>query len=242
MLPNLNGVLDAFTLDNTNRHDGTDKRTLHSYIDHIYQPLINFGALPESILEIGVFRGGSIALWTKSFPSAHVTSIDINTSNLVNRIAIDAIASKRATVIEGNAYEGDCTIQGKYDWIIDDGPHTLHTQKVALGFVEYLNNLGILIIEDVPFSYNHMRQLFGVMIKVPDIEVLFVPLVLKKGRFDDCVLIAAKGISIKSCFPNAYAVDDLSDRKLLFLYTKVMLWRPFSFLKSKTKRFFEKFL
>ena len=240
MIPDINAILDSMRLDSTQSSDGTDKRTLHSYVDSVYQPLINSTFLPKSILEIGTFRGGSLALWTQCFPKSHVTSIDINISNLRNRLAINALGAGKATLIEGDAYSNSAIMKGTYDWIIDDGPHTLHSQEIALSFVRFLNTPGILIIEDIPFSLTHIRRLFNIKFSINDLEIFFIPLFLKKGRFDDCVLIVARGISIGNVFHEGYYLDEMSNHRFFFMYLMTIVLRPISLFRSKAQRLLHK--
>jgi len=58
-------------------NDRTDKNTLHSYLD-IYQTLFNNKKnTAKNILEIGIYRGGSIKLWSEFFINAKIYGIDI---------------------------------------------------------------------------------------------------------------------------------------------------------------------
>jgi|LakMenE01Jun11ns_1017448.scaffolds.fasta_scaffold9391700_1 hypothetical protein len=58
-------------------NDRTDKNTLHSYLD-LYQSLFNNKKYTaKNILEIGIYRGGSIKLWSEFFINAKIYGIDI---------------------------------------------------------------------------------------------------------------------------------------------------------------------
>jgi hypothetical protein len=58
-------------------NDRTDKNTTHSYLD-IYQTLFNNKKnTAKNILEIGIYRGGSIKLWSEFFINATIYGIDI---------------------------------------------------------------------------------------------------------------------------------------------------------------------
>ena len=55
----------------------TDKNTLHSYLD-LYQNLFNDKKYTaKNILEIGIYMGGSIKLWSDFFVNAKIYGIDI---------------------------------------------------------------------------------------------------------------------------------------------------------------------
>jgi hypothetical protein len=58
-------------------NDRTDKNTAHSYLD-LYQTLFNNKKnTAKNILEIGIYRGGSIKLWSEFFINATIYGIDI---------------------------------------------------------------------------------------------------------------------------------------------------------------------
>jgi hypothetical protein len=58
-------------------NDRTDKNTTHSYLD-LYQTLFNNKKnTAKNILEIGIYRGGSIKLWSEFFINATIYGIDI---------------------------------------------------------------------------------------------------------------------------------------------------------------------
>ena len=113
-----------------------------------------FAGRPISLLEIGVYRGGSMRMWSRFFgPQARLVGMDI-----------DPVAKSAA----GDHYEvvlGDQTDPaalaavaeqyGPFDVIIDDGGHTMEQQIAS---VEYLFPMaladgGIYLVEDCHTSY-----------------------------------------------------------------------------------------
>jgi hypothetical protein len=131
----------------------TDKNTCHSYI-HVYEKLM--AAKREScvnVLEIGVQAGGSIQLWRDYFTQADVWGLDIE--DTLNHIHADLRTDPRVHLSLGtDAYTTE-VVEGfhgtSFDFIIDDGPHTLESM---LFFVKNYSGLltedGCLIIEDIP--------------------------------------------------------------------------------------------
>ncbi len=126
---------------------GTDKNTIHSYID-VYENL--FSRLQNSarnVLEIGVKGGQSILLWKYYFKNAHIYGMDISKKpkmieDLDNISFYQRDAYKEESV---NLFNGI-----KFDLMIDDGPHTLDSM---IFFAKYYSALlsenGIMVIEDV---------------------------------------------------------------------------------------------
>lgn len=116
----------------------TDKGHRHGYME-VYDLL--FGT-PERLLELGVHRGASLALWAAAFPDCHVHGVDINP------VKVDD-----ATVWVGDAYTPEMVadLPGPFDVIVDDGPHTLQSMLfVAAHYTHLLSASGVLAIEDIP--------------------------------------------------------------------------------------------
>lgn len=116
----------------------TDKGRRHGYME-IYDLL--FGT-PARLLELGVHRGASLALWKAAFPGCDVHGVDIRS------VAVDG-----ATVWVGDAYthEMAADLPGPFDVIVDDGPHTLQSMLfVAAHYTPLLSAGGLLVIEDIP--------------------------------------------------------------------------------------------
>ena len=128
--------------------DNTDKSHCHQYL-HLYEALCEpLRARARNVLEIGVYRGGSLTMWRNYFWNAHITGVDINPPH-PSLAGLD-----RMTVIQGDAYS-DATIQqlealGPFDLIVDDGPHTLESQVVAAArYAPLVARGGLFLIEDI---------------------------------------------------------------------------------------------
>jgi Methyltransferase domain len=128
----------------------------HSYVEQFYDAA--FEPRREStkrLLEIGVWKGGSLKLWADYFQNATIYGLD---SKFVTP---DLGYHPRVRQHLVDAYNHDFieTIpDGKFDIIIDDGPHTLVSQMVFLA--RYLPKVaagGIAVIEDV--LPDHAREL-----------------------------------------------------------------------------------
>jgi hypothetical protein len=176
-------------VDNTR----TDKNTGHSYLE-IYEKLIAHKKdTAKNILEIGIFQGGSIKLWYDYFQNATIHAIDIMDMNYVwpeirNKQRIKLYTSTNAYnpyFIMNNLFR-DCI---KFDMIIDDGPHTLESQKdCVFHYSHLLANDGVMIIEDLPFlewadelkkvTPSHLQEFIEVYDRRPI-----------KGRHDDILFV-----------------------------------------------------
>ena len=132
-------------------HGFGDKGTSHSYI-HIYEEYITRDDV--SLLEIGVCRGHSIAMWKEFLPTSRITGIDNNLS----QVEFDLSDCK---LFEGDATSPDTSTKfddESFDYIIDDGSHHLSDQKKSFDlFYPKLKKGGYYFVEDV-VSYEALRD------------------------------------------------------------------------------------
>lgn len=133
----------------------TDKGTVHDYIDVYYG--IEFEDKRESvtdILEIGVFYGGSLIMWHKWFHNANIEGIENQWESLkmFEQVCGDS-DYPRINIHIGDAYDkkiANSFEDNTYDYIIDDGPHTLESMKDAITlYMRKLKDGGKMVIEDV---------------------------------------------------------------------------------------------
>jgi cephalosporin hydroxylase len=123
----------------------TDKETLHCYISEFYNYLFTPHKKENiKILEIGIKYGGSIQMWRDFFINGDVYGIDSGDEFIT--------FVPHCKIIEGDAYDTQIVnlLPDEFDFIIDDGPHSLESQ---LKFVSLYGNKikkgGSLIIEDI---------------------------------------------------------------------------------------------
>lgn len=129
---------------------GTDKGGYpgeHDYVKGFYdKEFARYQDKEISLLEIGIFGGASLVLWSKYFEKGNIVGIDIQDNVPDKYKNID-----RVTHIIKDAYTYEVAESlGKFDIIIDDGPHTLDSmiQCIRL-YLDKVNEGGILVIEDV---------------------------------------------------------------------------------------------
>jgi cephalosporin hydroxylase len=142
----------------------SDKNSYHTYIEDVYEEYLKpYRNKKINLLEIGVSWSGSIRLWNDYFRYAKVYGVDnFSCGNQYRDKSIDLIEGKkkRVSIIEGNAYSPDVVEQlPDLDVIIDDGPHTVFSQKECIRlYLPKLKSGGIMFIEDivVDFQYSYI--------------------------------------------------------------------------------------
>lgn len=135
-------IADAFDLH------GTDKgRRRHNYQNAYESILSKFQ--PNSMLEVGVHEGRSLAAWKELFPSAIINGIEVRNTPLIE-------AAQSIPVFRGNATNKefiDSVVTQSYDIIIDDGDHRPDVQwKVFLNMQNKWSKY--YVFEDVCLSEN----------------------------------------------------------------------------------------
>ena len=175
----------------------TDKNTVHSYLP-LYQKLLeNKKESAKNVLEIGISKGGSIKLWSDFFTNAKVYGLDIMSKDRV----WDKIKSEKIILYtETDAYNKsffDKFPKVKFDFMLDDGPHTLESMKQFIRlYSQLMTDDGILIIEDVQnwewidILKNEVPEHLKPFIKVYDLRK-------NKNRYDDIVFTIDKSSSLK---------------------------------------------
>ena len=117
-------------------------------------------ASPQSILEIGVKNGGSLALWRQLFPEARIVGLDVGLAKAVKHNGIDYVT--------GDQTDLDCLANlaqehGPFDLVIDDGSHIGADQLSTLRYLlRRMLGGGIYVIEDVHTGLKPGRtELYG---------------------------------------------------------------------------------
>lgn len=163
---------------------GGDKGTMHSYIE-IYEEIFKNSRKNISLLEIGIYEGHSLMMWSEYFEDSKIFGIDINIDiikfeipNNVNVICGDA--NNKTTLRYLQDY--------KFDYIIDDGSHKINDQLVS--YVEYsslLKNGGTYIIEDIANIDGDRDKFLNLSSNAEIIDLRH-----KKNRYDDVMVVIKK--------------------------------------------------
>jgi hypothetical protein len=134
------------------RHD-TDKGTTYTQVYHRWLAHVREQRL--RMLEIGLYNGGSLRMWRDYLPNAVLHGIDIDARTLAYQ---DEVPNSQVRLVDqGNAAELDAFVAelgGNYDFILDDGGHTMVQQIVSFEVLwPQVMPGGIYAIEDLGTSY-----------------------------------------------------------------------------------------
>lgn len=156
-------VLAGLNLNITTNPRGTDKGDCKSYVPGFYErEFAPRRAARNRIFEIGVRSGASLALWANYFTDAEIIGADVEEAGSPAGPLKEYLAHPSVRFLRGDAYteEFAASLPGKFTILLDDGPHSLESQK---RFIElYLSKLaedGVLIVEDILSNYRTCWQL-----------------------------------------------------------------------------------
>ena len=157
----LKSILEDEGLNISQNLLGTDKGDHKSYIDLFYEyHFAHFRHKNISLLEIGVRHGASLRLWSRYFEDAELLmGIDNGSDMTITQdLPVQTNWTKGSNIkfIIADAYtvKSAKKTKGKFDIIIDDGPHYLWSQiKFIELYSSKLKHGGIIVIEDLLKGY-----------------------------------------------------------------------------------------
>ena len=188
--PSLSSLMIKFRA--FNNKDGTDKDTIHSYIEtyeKIFAPLRNNA---RNVLEIGIYSGAFLEILADYFQNAQIRGIDIDLGNL--RFGKD---NQRIHIYEMNGTDPD-SIKNlgvvSFDLIIEDGSHIPDEQVATFkNYAPVISPGGIYIIEDIDSgTLTTLRPRLAQIVDANRMDYEIIDLRYVKGRFDDICMIAKK--------------------------------------------------
>jgi len=178
----------------------TDKNTTHSYLELYQSLLVSKKETAKNVLEIGIGdgreNGGSIKLWNDFFTNATIYALDVKPPDLV----WDGIKNNDKIVLylSSDAYDRDLFSERflsrnmKFDFMLDDGPHTLESMKTFIElYTQIMTDDGILIIEDVQ-NWNWIEDLKSCVPQELKPFINVYDLRSNKNRYDDIVFTIDK--------------------------------------------------
>jgi hypothetical protein len=130
----------------------TDKSYRHGYLRYYDRLLSDLD--PSKVLEVGIHWGASLALWREFWPDAEVHGIDMHIE--------PAVDVDRMVIHLGDAYTDEMvdSLPGPFDFILDDGPHTIESQEFFVAnYVHLLAPGGVLVVEDLDAGHGAYGQL-----------------------------------------------------------------------------------
>jgi hypothetical protein len=135
-----------------------DKGTLKHRYDRVYEPAFEAYDKEFTLLEIGIFKGASIAATAQYAPSSSIVGIDtfqrIRPEN-IPALNLDNVGWVKCSSLDAPPQEFlDLVPPGGFDIIIDDGLHTHDAQRQTFeNFFPFLHDDGRYFIEDIwPFD------------------------------------------------------------------------------------------
>ena len=166
---NLLQILSDLNLNISTNPRGTDKGDFKTYVKGFYDKEFKFRKTVQNrIFEIGVRSGASMALWANFFKNAEITGVDVEPIGTPAGPLEEYVAYPSVKFFCEDAYTKKFadSLVGKFTIMIDDGPHSLDSQKRFLElYLSKLDEDGVLIIEDVQREYRDafllMRTLQG---------------------------------------------------------------------------------
>jgi len=204
----LREILSLHNINGWDKEGGTDKDTIHSYLDAYEKYLSPYIDKECTLLEIGVWHGGSSLLWHEYLQKAKICGVDIN--NLIAEKLKNKF-SNRYRFVELNAYVSETVELIKNDYpdgvniIVEDGIHTKESNEFAIkNYLPMLKKGGVMIIEDVPANPLNETPFAYTTVTLPHVieemenlvpdgyEIEVLDLVNVKGRFDDILFIIKK--------------------------------------------------
>jgi len=128
----------------------------HHYFELYDRYFSKFRDRPIRMLEIGVFRGGSLRMWKEYFhPDSIIVGIDIDESCAAHEIADRNVFVRIGSQADPN-FLGEVNGEfGPFDIILDDGSHKTHHQITSFGalFRDALKDGGCYMVEDCHTNY-----------------------------------------------------------------------------------------
>lgn len=203
----LKTILKDKSLNLTDNPRGTDKGDKKSYIDKFYESQFAvFREKPIRLMEIGFRHGASLALWSTYFVNGKIIGLDnLSDACIQENLTInqDWLNRENVETIIGDAYTQGFseTLPGRFDIIIDDGPHTIKSQKIAIElYLKKLNKGGLFIIEDILLGG---IAIFPLMASVPrGYIVKFYDFRLHKLSGDNCLFVIQNESRLRLVFIN----------------------------------------
>jgi len=157
----------------------TDKHTTHKYVQDFYDD--NFLKYKQSnlnFLEIGVWNGESMKLWSDYFINAkNIVGIDIFVRTPIeivknNLIKYNTVLHKMDTVNDSDDVfnQFSSLYQDGFDIIIDDGCHNpIYQVETFKRFSKLMNKDGLYIVEDIADNLEAEKILKD---NIPDITIM----------------------------------------------------------------------
>lgn len=161
---------------------GTDKSTTHHYAQHVYEnEFAPYKDLHMNLLEVGIYGGYSVKVWSEYFTNATIYGLDISPQLLtLNPIP------ENVRIVFGDGTKPDVFESlPKFTLVVDDASHAIQDQIATFNIVfPKMEKGGLYIIEDI----QNLEEAKAAFEQVnPNFEVLDIR--EHSGRYDDIVFL-----------------------------------------------------
>lgn len=131
---------------------------LHGYTSVYETYFAPLRSQPVRLLEIGVWEGASLELWSRVFEQGSITGMDIDLSRY------DRSPERTSVVMcdqsDANALSDFGRVHGSFNIIIDDGSHMPEHQLTTFHALwPFLHPGGLFVVEDLQVNYQIRRPL-----------------------------------------------------------------------------------
>lgn len=173
-----------------------DKGTSHSYIP-IYEKLFSeYRNKDITLVEAGIFDGGSLYLWCQYFNNANIIGVDSRKWTNYDKNKFDQMLRDNPRISYINTDATSTSLSDNFDYIdifIDDASHELKDQQKTFDIVwNKLSNNGLYIIEDI--KPENIIELYDYL-QSYDVDSKIFDLRHNKGRYDDVMIVCRKSIN-----------------------------------------------
>ncbi len=136
--------------------DDTNVHKWHHYFDIYTRHFDPYRSKPIKMLEIGVFRGGSLRMWKKYFhPESLIVGVDIDKNCQQYEIADQQVYVRIGSQGDPDFLAAVNKEFGPFDIILDDGSHKTYHQLTSFTslFRDALKDAGCYMVEDMHTNY-----------------------------------------------------------------------------------------
>lgn len=152
--PEIIEMLISMNIHGFDGNGGTDKGTDHKYTSAYARLMSKYRDNPINFFEIGLFEGGSAALWSNYLPKAKLLFADI--FDYTRPKPLQFIDKERVSFVFFDAYKPESVAKVQelmpdgLDFAIDDGPHSLESMCSFLKlYGPIMRKGGTMVIEDI---------------------------------------------------------------------------------------------
>ncbi len=136
----------------------TDKSSAaHDYLNFYERYLAGWRDRAVTLLEVGVLRGASLAVWEAYFPNGKIVGADIDPNTL--RFARDRV---EVEIVDQSNLEDLVRLgmkHGPFDVVVEDGSHFWEHQITSLRTLfPFVKDGGLYIVEDLHTNYGDLAE------------------------------------------------------------------------------------